>query len=73
MQQNSKTIREKLQKKVGSYLVPFASRGYDSAGLAVDGPNATPLLVKRRGNVDQLQAAIDGVPMVHQSGSVCGE
>jgi len=43
-------------------------RGYDSAGLAIDGDGVdvdgavgagAPVLLKKRGNVDQLQAALD--------------
>ena len=34
-------------------------RGYDSAGIAVDDANKAPAMIKKRGNVDQLQGAVE--------------
>lgn len=34
-------------------------RGYDSSGIAISGSDGTPLLLKKRGNVDQLQAEVE--------------
>jgi glucosamine--fructose-6-phosphate aminotransferase (isomerizing) len=55
-------LKPKERREICNILVAglrrLEYRGYDSAGIGIDGKEGVPTLIKRRGNVNQLEGAL---------------